>query len=108
MWFLVLEPPDINYSWLKAGPIRIDAGEGQPRKVRAPFRRHRRVRRRHGCTLESWTGFCSSPLETPHSNGLDRKKTERNDIQSPFPGAMLNSRHVDGRAACRDPAPHSG
>jgi hypothetical protein len=28
--FLVIEPPDINYPWLKAGPIRIDAGEGQP------------------------------------------------------------------------------
>ena len=22
--FLVIEPPDINYPWLKAGPIRID------------------------------------------------------------------------------------
>ena len=28
--FLVIEPPDINYPWLKAGRIRIDAGEGQP------------------------------------------------------------------------------
>jgi hypothetical protein len=28
--FLVIEPPDVNYSWLKAGPIRIDTGEGQP------------------------------------------------------------------------------
>jgi hypothetical protein len=28
--FLVIEPPDINYPWLKAGPIRIDTGEGQP------------------------------------------------------------------------------
>jgi hypothetical protein len=28
--FLVIEPPDVNYLWLKAGPIRIDAGEGQP------------------------------------------------------------------------------
>lgn len=28
--FLVIEPPDVNYSWLKAGRIRIDAGEGQP------------------------------------------------------------------------------
>ena len=27
--FLVIEPPDINL-WLKAGGIRIDAGEGQP------------------------------------------------------------------------------
>ena len=28
--FLVIEPPDINYPWLKAGPITIDTGEGQP------------------------------------------------------------------------------
>src|SRR5262249_14340163 len=28
--FLVIEPPDINYPWLKAGRITIDAGEGQP------------------------------------------------------------------------------
>src|SRR2546425_3075947 len=28
--FLVIEPPDVNYPWLKAGSIRIDAGEGQP------------------------------------------------------------------------------
>jgi hypothetical protein len=28
--FLVIEPPDINYPWLKAGRIRIDAGGGQP------------------------------------------------------------------------------
>jgi hypothetical protein len=28
--FLEIEPPDINYPWLKAGPIRIDTGEGQP------------------------------------------------------------------------------
>jgi hypothetical protein len=30
--FLVIEPPDINYPWLKASRIRIDAGEGQPRQ----------------------------------------------------------------------------
>jgi hypothetical protein len=28
--FLVIEPPDTNYPWLRPGPIRIDAGEGQP------------------------------------------------------------------------------
>jgi len=28
--FLVIEPPDVTYPWLKAGRIRIDAGEGQP------------------------------------------------------------------------------
>jgi hypothetical protein len=28
--FLVIEPPDVNYPWSKAGRIRIDAGEGQP------------------------------------------------------------------------------
>jgi hypothetical protein len=28
--FLVIEAPDVNYPWLKAGRIRIDAGEGQP------------------------------------------------------------------------------
>ena len=28
--FLVIEPPDVNYPRLKAGRIRIDAGEGQP------------------------------------------------------------------------------
>ena len=28
--FLVIEPPDVNYPWLKAGRIRIDVGEGQP------------------------------------------------------------------------------
>jgi len=28
--FLVIEPPDVNSPWLKAGRIRIDAGEGQP------------------------------------------------------------------------------
>ncbi|MGH9423339.1 MAG: hypothetical protein ACRD3J_25420 [Thermoanaerobaculia bacterium] len=28
--FLVIEPPDVNYPWLKAGRIAIDAGEGQP------------------------------------------------------------------------------
>lgn len=28
--FLVIEPPDVNCPWLKAGRIRIDAGEGQP------------------------------------------------------------------------------
>lgn len=30
--FLVIEPPDVNYPWLKAGRITIDAGEGQPPK----------------------------------------------------------------------------
>ena len=30
--FLVIEPPDSGYPWLDAGPIRIDAGEGQPRQ----------------------------------------------------------------------------
>jgi hypothetical protein len=29
--FFVIEPPDADYPWAKAGPIRIDAGEGQPR-----------------------------------------------------------------------------
>ena len=28
--FLVIETPDVNYPWLKAGRIRIDAGQGQP------------------------------------------------------------------------------
>jgi len=28
--FLKKKPPDINYPWLKAGPITIDTGEGQP------------------------------------------------------------------------------
>ena len=28
--FLVIEPPDTNYPWITPGPIRIDAGEGQP------------------------------------------------------------------------------
>jgi len=28
--FLVIEPPGVNYPSLTAGPIRIDAGEGQP------------------------------------------------------------------------------
>jgi hypothetical protein len=28
--FLVIEPPDVNYPWLKAGRIRIDAGERHP------------------------------------------------------------------------------
>ena len=28
--FLVLEPPDRGYPRLESGPIRIDAGEGQP------------------------------------------------------------------------------
>jgi hypothetical protein len=28
--FLVIEPPDVNNPWLKAGSIRIDVGEGQP------------------------------------------------------------------------------
>ena len=28
--FLVIEPPDVNYPWLKSGRIRIDVGEGQP------------------------------------------------------------------------------
>jgi hypothetical protein len=31
--FLVIEPPDVNYPWLKAGCIRIDAGEGQPHQT---------------------------------------------------------------------------
>jgi hypothetical protein len=30
--FLVLEPPDTNYSWKKAGTIRIDTGEGVPKE----------------------------------------------------------------------------
>jgi hypothetical protein len=30
--FLVIEPPDISYPWLKPGRIRIDAGDGQPRQ----------------------------------------------------------------------------
>jgi hypothetical protein len=30
--FLVIEPPDINYPWLRAGRVKIDAGEGQPRQ----------------------------------------------------------------------------
>ena len=28
--FLVIEAPDVSYPWSKPGPIRIDAGEGQP------------------------------------------------------------------------------
>lgn len=30
--FLVIEPPDTNYPWSRAGRIRIDAGTGQPRQ----------------------------------------------------------------------------
>jgi len=30
--FLVAEPPDDRYPWAKAGPIRIDAGIGQPKE----------------------------------------------------------------------------
>jgi hypothetical protein len=30
--FFVIEPPDSNYPWLASGPIKIDAGEGQPRE----------------------------------------------------------------------------
>ena len=30
--FLVIEPPDTNYPWLRAGPIKIDTGEGQARQ----------------------------------------------------------------------------
>ena len=30
--FLVIEPPDLTYPRLKAGPIRIDTVEGQPRQ----------------------------------------------------------------------------
>ena len=26
----MIEPLDINYPWLREGPIRIDTGEGQP------------------------------------------------------------------------------
>ena len=35
--FLVIEPPDITYPWLKAGRIRIDAGEGQPPQSSSPL-----------------------------------------------------------------------
>ena len=35
--FLVIEPPDINYPWLKPGCIRIDAGEGQPHQSSSPL-----------------------------------------------------------------------
>jgi hypothetical protein len=35
--FLVIEPPDVNYPWLKAGPIRIDAGEDQPPQSSGPL-----------------------------------------------------------------------
>jgi hypothetical protein len=28
--FLVVEPPDVNYPWLTAGRIKINAGAGQP------------------------------------------------------------------------------
>ena len=28
--FLAIDAPDVNYPWLKAGRIRIDAAEGQP------------------------------------------------------------------------------
>jgi hypothetical protein len=30
--FVVIEPPDTSYAWLKPGPVRIDAGEGQPKQ----------------------------------------------------------------------------
>jgi hypothetical protein len=30
--FVVIEPPDADYAGAKSGPIRIDAGEGQPRQ----------------------------------------------------------------------------
>jgi len=30
--FVVIEPPDTSYPWLKPGPIRIDAGQGQPKQ----------------------------------------------------------------------------
>ncbi len=30
--FLVIEPPDPAYPWHQPGPIRIDAGEGQPKQ----------------------------------------------------------------------------
>jgi hypothetical protein len=41
--FLVIEPPDINYPWLKAGAITIDTGDGQPTRVQARSRSHRRA-----------------------------------------------------------------
>ena len=30
--FLVIEPPDTNYPWLKAGAVCIDTGEGLPKQ----------------------------------------------------------------------------
>jgi hypothetical protein len=35
--FLVIEPPDFKYPWVKAGRIRIDAGEGQPPQSSSPL-----------------------------------------------------------------------
>ena len=51
--FLVIEPPDVNYPWLKAGRIASTQGKVSLPRVQAPFRPHRRGRRRYGCTLES-------------------------------------------------------
>jgi hypothetical protein len=51
--FLVIEPPDINYPWLKAGAITIDTGDGQPTRVQARSRSHRRAPGRLGCTSEN-------------------------------------------------------
>src|SRR5262245_4358120 len=48
--FLVIEPPDVNYPSLKAGSIRIDAGEVSLPRVQALFRSHSRAPGRRGST----------------------------------------------------------
>ena len=51
--FLVIEPPDITYPWLKAGRIRIDAGEGQPPQSSSTLPVAPAAPGRLGCTSEN-------------------------------------------------------
>lgn len=83
--FLVIEPPDINYPWLKAGRIRIDAGQGHPHQSSSTLPTAPTGTR----TTCMYLGELNTFLFFSASNaslGLDPRKIEPNDVQRPCRG----------------------
>jgi hypothetical protein len=82
----VIEPPDINYPWLKAGPITIDTGEGQPHQSSSTLPVAPAGTRTTWMYLGELNRFLLLSVETPHLNGRGPKRTEPNDVRAHFRG----------------------
>jgi hypothetical protein len=74
--FLVVEPPDSSYPWSKADRISIDAGVGQPKQSSSVLPTVPPDTSPAWIYLEELNAFCSSQLETLHSNGRGRRSRD--------------------------------